>query len=84
MKMRNPSKIDPRLMREMEGPISIVLRLYVDSTQKQIETLERLGMRIDGQSKRIISGSIPAPTLTQLGELEFVQSIERPQRYRLV
>jgi hypothetical protein len=83
-KMINTSKIDPRLMKQTEGQISIVVRFYTDCTSQQIETLKQLGIRIDGKSRRIISGSIEAQKLTKLGELEFVQSIERPQRYRLV
>jgi hypothetical protein len=77
-------KIEPRLMRQTEGPIAVVVRLGTDCTSEALEALKQLGMRIDGRSRRIISGSLPAQQLVQLGELECVQAVERPQRYRLL
>jgi len=85
-----PNKIDKRLMRQAaegkEKRVSVVLQLNSDGKDRveEIFTLKQLGVLIDAESKRVVTGSIPETSLVKLGELPFVQSVQRPKRFRLL
>ncbi len=85
-----PNKIEPRLMRQAaegkEKRISVVLHLNSAGKDRvdEISTLKQLGMLIDSESKRVVSGSIPETSLVKLGELPFIQSVQRPKQFHLL
>lgn len=79
------SKLDPALHRRLEElrqqgrsdqRLSVLVRTTSEAGPEQRRTLERFGMTIRSKSGTVISATIPAASIPDVAELDYVVRIE--------